>query len=330
MVEELSQDEIDALLSSLISKGDDDFELTEAEKIAAEGKPFEAKIREKKHAVFDFKKIEDTKLSSIKIALHSILTYWYSFFTLIVREKINLELIKIEKITSVESFDDDLVISATNFFDNSAFLIFDKQLALNLIGVLLGNKNKNLLDTDFHHFSHIEISLLKKVFQSLFRYFYLGLNLGYQETSHALYDLSAIKGFFQEIPDACVATFHLNTSIFSGKIKLLISLEDLLQISSNSLININKKESIIPISKEHADLIKEQIKETKVDISFHLAETNIPVKSIFNLKKGDIVKFSDTSVADPIKVLISNKSKFLAKKNYSNKKTYFKILSKID
>lgn len=334
MVEELSQDEIDALLSSLINREDDDLEPNEFEnsqsKHITSQEELISGIPAKNYTSINFKSVNETKLTSIKIVLNSVLNYWYSFFTLIIREKINLELINLEKTISISNLNNTYVVSLINSFDNPAFIFIDKPLALNLVSVLLGDKNNNISDAEGYNFSQIENSLLKKIFRDLSRYFCLGLNQHYQENASELYQISDIKKILKKNQTLILATFHLNTNRFSGRIKLLISLENLFDLINSKLPKINEKKSLLPISNENSNLIKEQMKETKVDISFHLAETNVPVKNILDLKKGDIVKFSDSFVTDPIKVLISNRPKFLAKKNYSNKKTYFKILSQLD
>ena len=81
---------------------------------------------------------------------------------------------------------------------------------------------------------------------------------------------------------------------------------------------------------ENLKIIKEKLQNIFVETSAELGSMQLPLSDILNLQKGDVVKFTDTKITDPVIFKIGNRKKFLCRPGISGSRMAVQLTGVMD
>ncbi len=335
MVEELSQDEIEALLSSLAIQEEFAEPVTEPEETTSL-ETLDQELQELPtskteipyYQKYDFNKPPKNTLNYLKTYFQPILNSWASFFTLLNRAKIELEIKEIKKVSNITNLlkEKNLQGASFNFENEKAFIALEKNLCYALITVLLGGKTSELTNFQQSNFTLIEKQLLKKIYQDLIKFFLKNWQIYTYEETLELVELIDTDKLWKNYSDLIVLEISFKGKDINSFITIILPYSKILSLKEKPLNH--SPEIFTPISEEHTKLIKETISKTLVEINLELGNTDIFLYNLLNLQKGDVIKLNQTW-NDPVTIIINKKPKFYAEKIITKNKISAKILNSI-
>ena len=80
----------------------------------------------------------------------------------------------------------------------------------------------------------------------------------------------------------------------------------------------------------HLKIIKEKLQNIFVETSAELGSMQLPLSDILNLQKGDVVKFTDTKITDPVIFKVGTRKKFLCRPGISGSRMAVQLTGVMD
>ena len=328
MAEFLSQDEIDALLD--IADEDGDFEELEDNSASA--------TKEKSYAIYDFKKPNRISADQMKAfnALHDkMLRSTISEVSAMLRKIVDIKLYSIEQMTYGEFILSIPQITSLNILsikplDGRIVMECNPGISHKIIAHLLGNGDSALSDSTEKELTEIEMQV--------FDHFY---KLIVEHLKKAWDDVSSIN-FKIESRDTNANAIQI---ISDHEIVLLVVFEITIDDESGFLsicYPISYIESLLNIIVEkifaeakHKKVSKKKdinalISGARMKIDAVLAETELTVQQLLNLREDDVILFSKNATSSSAKLYINNKEKWSAIAGSSNNRKAVQIKSNID
>lgn len=319
MAEVLSQGEIDALLKAL-STGEVD-----AQEIKEESS-------EKKVKKYDFRnpqKIAKDQLRTLDIIHENFGRLLQTFLSGYLRAPVKISVLTVDQYAYSEfsnAISNPAFLTIVNFEPLSGQIVIDisTNIAFIIIDRLLGGDGEKV--DEIRSFTEIELTLLEKIMKKV-----IGLISQAWDNvillNPTLEKIETNSQFAQIIsPSETVALITLNIAIgnVEGMINLCIPhivIEPILnQLSTKLWFSTTKRDSI----EGDKELIERRIKNAYVALKAILGSTNITVKDLIDLQKGDVIKL-DNKIDDGVKINVGKSLKFYGTHGINNNKVAVKI-----
>ncbi|MDP7423508.1 MAG: flagellar motor switch protein FliM [bacterium] len=320
MVEILSQDEIDALLSA-IETGD-----LKTDEIKEETKHRKIKIYDFKRPD-KFSKDQVRSLTNIHETFSRLATNYLSSQ---MRSIINIDVVSVDQITYEEfirSINNPTVLAIFNLggdLEATAVLEINLGLCLTVIDRLFGGLGKTL--EKIRPLTEIEETVMKRIVSRL-----LGLlKEAWTQVVNLSPSLEIIESnpqFIQIVPPndmVLLVTFEVKIAEAEGIMNLCIpyiGVEPIVSKLSASYWWSSGKKSRKP---GELDVIKDQIKLTETKFVVELGDSQATVEEVLNLTVGDVITLK-TRINDQLKVHVGGRYKFLARPGKLGKRLAVKI-----
>lgn len=81
---------------------------------------------------------------------------------------------------------------------------------------------------------------------------------------------------------------------------------------------------------ENLKIIKEKLQNIYVETSAELGSMQLPLSDILNIQKGDVVKFTDTKITDPVIFKVGTRRKFLCRPGISGSRMAVQLTGVMD
>lgn len=321
MAKFLTQEEIDALLSTVGTPGAD---------TDAAG----ARINQRAAAVYDFKhpnRISKDQVRTLENIHDNFAGHLGSALSGILRAVVDVDLISVDQITYSEFFMSLASPSCTYTFsmkplEGLCVADISPALAFGFVDRMFGGRGKSM-ETD-RELTGIELSVVDKIVARAWRELAAAWNRVI-EVEIATAGFETTPQFIQIVPPGetvIVTTLQLKVLETSGIVKLCypyITLEPII----TKLLGQNWTDSS-RISSNEADrsAIRESLQEVETDAAAILAETKITVRDFMNINVGDVLVTGTLSV-EPSRVLVAGIGKFLARPGLRGKHRAIEIMS---
>jgi len=328
MAEFLSQDEIDALLDI----ADEDGGL---EEIATEDSHA---AKDKSYAIYDFKKPNRISAEQMKAfsALHDkMLRTTISELSAMLRKIVDVKLYSIEQMTYGEFILSIPQITSLNTLsikplEGRIVMECNPAISHKIIAHLLGNGESSLNDSTEKELTEIELQVFNHFYQLIMK------NL-----KHAWDDVSTLNlktesmdtnaNAIQIISDheiVLLVVFEITIDDESGFLSICYPISYIEQLLELIVEKVFAEAKNRKVSKKRD--INALISGAQMKIDVMLAETEMHIKDILELKKDDVVVFSKNATSASTKVYINNKEKWSGTAGSSNNRKAVQIQSNID
>ena len=328
MAEFLSQDEIDALLDI----ADDDGGLDEIEVEA------NSDIKDKSYAIYDFKKPNRISADQMKAfnALHDkMLRTTISDVSAMLRKIVDIKLYSIEQMTYGEFILSIPQITSLNTLslkplDGRIVIECNPGISHKIIAHLLGNGDSALTDSTEKELTEIEL----QVFDHFYKLIVDHLKEAWNDVSTINFKIETRDtnaNAIQIISDheiVLLVVFEITIDEESGFLSLcypISYIEPLLDIIVEKVFAEAKNKKV---SKKKD--INALISGARMNIDAMLAETELSIKQLLNLKEGDIISFNKNATSASTKLYINNKEKWLGIAGTQNNRKAVQIKANID
>jgi flagellar motor switch protein FliM len=317
----LSQDEIDALLST-VSSGDD----VESDKEA------DADNHMRSIVVYDFKhpnRVSKDQLRTLENMHDNFAGHIGSVLSNIHRAMLDVDLVSVDQITYSE-FIMSLVSPSCTFtftaepLDGACIVDFNPTLTYAFIERMFGGVGK-VLDTG-RELTGIERSLMSRIVQVIFK----ELEDAWAHICPIQIEQKSLETnpqFVQIVPPGeTVIVISLQLKLFqsTGLITICypyIALENIIgKLSAQNWIDATKRKSI----KVDEDVNRGNLLGLEVPLQAILAETQVKIKDFLNMKIGDVIT-TDARINKEMNVFIRNRKKFLGRPGLVGNKKGFTI-----
>lgn len=320
MSEVLSQSEIDALLNAL-STGEVDVE--EIQEID----------NSKKTRKYDFRnpqKISKEQLKTLEIIHENFGRYMQTFLTGYLRTPVKIELLTVDQFAYIEysnALPNPTFLSIIDFKPLNGQILFD--ISPNIIYIMIDRLlgGDGLDRQEIRSFTEIELSLLKRIMRKIVVDLKEAWN-NVVELTPLLDKIETNPQFAQIVPpNETIALITMNIKIGSleGLINICIPyilLEPILdKLNTRYWFTTSSKQG----SEDEKKVIRNRILQTVVPIVAELGSTCIPVRDIFNLHTGDVVKL-DNSENKLVSIKVGSNIKFKGEIGVVNKKMAVRII----
>jgi len=328
MAEFLSQDEIDALLDIAEEDGDlGDFK--ESDKTAA---------KDKSYSIYDFKKPNRISVDQMKAfnALHDkMLRSTISDVSAMLRKIVDIKLYSIEQMTYGEFILSIPQITSLNTLsikplEGRIVIECNPAISHKIIAHLLGNGDSTLSDNTEKELTEIEL----QVFDHFYKLIVSHLKKGWDDVSSINFKIETRDtnaNAIQIISDheiVLLVVFEITIDEESGFLSIcypITYIESLLNIIVEKVFAEAKNKKV---SKKKD--INALISGARMKIEAMLAETELSVKDILELKEDDVILFNKNATSSSAKVYINRKEKWSALAGGSNNRKAIQITSNID
>jgi len=328
MAEFLSQDEIDALLDI----ADEDGTL---EEIPDDVGP---STRDKSYAIYDFKKPNRISADQMKAfnALHDkMLRTTISDLSAMLRKIVDVKLYSIEQMTYGEFILSIPQITSLNTLsikplDGRIVMECNPAISHKIIAHLLGNGDSTLTDSTEKELTEIEM----EVFDHFYKLIVKHLKIAWEDVATINFKTESMDtnaNAIQIISDheiVLLVVFEITIDDESGFLSIcypISYIESLLDVIVEKVFAEAKNKKV---SKQRD--INALMSGAKMKIEAILAETEVHIKDLLNLKEGDVIAFSKNATSASSKVYINNKEKWSALAGSSSNRKAIQIKSNID
>lgn len=330
MAEVLSQQQIDDLLGSLQS-GSVDFQ-------DIEEKTSGPKIKD-----YDFLSPKKFTREQIRL-LQNIFESFARLFSLhmsgLLRMNCQAEVLQVEE-EEYKEFGNalsDSVLMGVIGLHNAEHGIEDKQILLEmsrpisfsiLDRLLGGNGSGYQIDRDY---TEIELSLLDYLFRQITPLL-KDAWANYVDVDHTMDGIETnpqLVQFIQPEESAAIVVIEVTLNDLKGNVNVCLpasSLEEIFKIFDSKYVKVNRK-SDPKQEKRRKEQIMNSLKDTPLTISALLGDTEITLKDLLNLQKGDIIPLNSPVSEDSI-VLQVEKKKWFRGKIGEKKKNYAVKIGKV-
>ncbi len=312
----LSQDEIDALLSSV-----------------SKGKSYETIEREQRKSVsvYDFKhpdRISKEQIRTMRTIHENFARLFATFLSTNLRALVDVNVISIDQVTYSEytmslSMPSSLYLLRMSDLEGKAVVEISPQFLLFCVDRLLGGTGET--EVEIREITLIEQNIVQRIINNLIS----TLN----EVWSQIYPLNAAYDSFETDPQFVqIARSSETIAIIFFEIKVrgavypmnigfpYFLLEPILQKMSTQTFFVNVKK----VAEEERKFLEERIQSSKIDFQTIFAETTLSVREFLSLKAGDIIQL-EKPLDDEMLIKVAGRLKFFGVPGRSGRKMAIKI-----
>ena len=328
MAEFLSQDEIDALLDI----ADEDGGL---EEIPEDSVPTS---KDKSYAIYDFKKPNRISADQMKAfnALHDkMLRATITDLSAMLRKIVDVKLYSIEQMTYGEFILSIPQITSLNTLsirplEGRIVMECNPAISHKIIAHLLGNGDSTLTDSTEKELTEIELEVFNHFYQLITKH----LKKAWEDVATINFKTESMDtnaNAIQIISDheiVLLVVFEITIDDESGFLSIcypISYIESLLNVIVEKIFAEAKNRKV---SKQKD--INALMSGSKMKIDAMLAETELSIKDLLNLKENDVIVFSKNASSSSSKIYINNKEKWSAVSGSSHNRKAIQIQSNID
>ena len=327
MAEFLSQDEIDALLD--IAEQGEDIEASAEEPIVA---------KEKNYSIYDFKKPNRITNEQFKAfsALHDkMLRDLITDLSAMLRKIVDIKLYSIEQMTYGEFILSIPQLTSLNTLsikplDGRIVIECNPGISHKIIAELLGsgavaasdNLDRELTEIEVEIFDHFYKMLVSHMYRSWDEVSTLNFKIESRDTN-----ANAIQ-IISDHEIVLLVVLEITIDEESGFLSIcypISYIEPLLDKIVERLFAEGKNKKV-----SRKKDITTLISGSKMKVEAIMAETELNILDILNLKNGDVVLFNKNATSTSAKIYINNKEKFLGLCGISNNRKAIQIQSNLD
>ncbi|MBP5747630.1 MAG: flagellar motor switch protein FliM [Treponema sp.] len=81
---------------------------------------------------------------------------------------------------------------------------------------------------------------------------------------------------------------------------------------------------------QYLGTLKEKLADVEMQLVAEVASMNVPIRDVLNLRMGDVVRFNNTKINDPLTLSVGNKKKVYCQAGTIGKKVAVQVISKIN
>ena len=316
----LSQDEIDALLSSV-----------------SKGKSYDTIEREPRRSVtvYDFKhpdRISKEQIRTMRTIHENFARLFATFLSTNLRALVDVNVISIDQVTYSEytmslSMPSSLYLLKMPDLEGKAVVEISPQFLLFVVDRLLGGTGET--EIEIREITLIEQNIVQRIINNLIN----TLN----EVWNQIYPLDAQFDSFETDPQFVqIARSSETIAIIFFEIKVrgavypmnigfpYFVLEPILQKLSSQTFFVNVKK----VADQERDLLEDRIRSSRINFNAIFSQTNLSVRDFLSLRAGDVVQL-EKELDDELKVKIGNKVKFFGVPGRVGRKLAVRITRKI-
>ncbi|MCB2198247.1 flagellar motor switch protein FliM [bacterium] len=316
----LSQDEIDALLSSV-----------------SKGKSYDTIEREPRRSVtvYDFKhpdRISKEQIRTMRTIHENFARLFATFLSTNLRALVDVNVISIDQVTYSEytmslSMPSSLYLLKMPDLEGKAVVEISPQFLLFVVDRLLGGTGET--EIEIREITLIEQNIVQRIINNLIN----TLN----EVWNQIYPLDAQFDSFETDPQFVqIARSSETIAIIFFEIKVrgavypmnigfpYFVLEPILQKLSSQTFFVNVKK----VAEQERNLLEDRIRSSKVNFNAIFAQSNLTVRDFLTLKNGDVIQL-DKELDDELKVKVGNKIKFFGVPGRIGRKMAVRVTRKI-
>ncbi len=322
MAEVLSQQEIDQLLSNM-KTGTEETEIGQSEK---EIVPFDFRLPNR---------ISKIQLRTIKGIHENFAEGLSSFLMSKLQTIININVISVDQIYYSEyvlsvSNPAALFIFQIKNTDIRGILEFSSDLALTLVDRLLGGTGENTKQ------SKVITLIEQKVLSGIVERILKELTKAWRVIDEFDFDIDRFEPDidFAQITSQSESVLLITFEIFIGENSYLMNVafatyafdSVLSKLSSQNLSTIRPIKYIGTTARE---IVQNQLKGTKLNVSVEFGKTKLTIDQIQYLKKDDIILL-EKKIGEPVKIKVEGKEFYFGYPGVANKKKAIKIYERIE
>ncbi len=320
MAKILSQDEIDALLSSV-----------------SKGKSYDSIEREPRKSVtlYDFKhpdRISKEQIRTMRTIHENFARLFATFLSTNLRALVDVNVISIDQVTYSEytmslSMPSSLYLLKLPELDGKAVVEISPQFLLFVVDRLLGGTGET--EIEIREITLIEQNIVQRIINNLIT----TLN----EVWSQIYPLNSVFDSFETDPQFVqIARSSETIAIIFFEVKVrgavypmnigfpYFILEPILQKLSTQTFFVNVKR----VGEEERKLIEDRLESSTIDVSAIFSETAISVREFLSLKDGDIVQL-DKDLDEEMKVRVGDQIKMFGVPGKKGRKMAVQVTRKI-
>ena len=328
MTEVLSQSEIDALLSA-ISSGEslDNIDTKRVE------------VEHRKIKIYDFKrpdKFSKDQIRTLQMMHENFARVTTTSLSAQLRTLVGIHVASVDQLTYEEfirsvSNPSTLAIVSMDPLKGSSILEIDPSITFTIIDRLFGgpgespkNLNRELTDIELSVMEGIIVRILGNLREAWSQVIDLRPRLGSIETNPQFAQMVS--------PNDMVVLITLETKVadVEGMMNFCIpyiTIEPILSKFSAQYWYASIRRGS---TSENLKIIKEKLQNIFVETSAELGSMQLPLSDILNLQKGDVVKFTDTKITDPVIFKRGNRKKFLCRPGISGSRMAVQLTGVMD
>lgn len=328
MTEVLSQSEIDALLSA-ISSGEslDNIDTKRVE------------VEHRKIKIYDFKrpdKFSKDQIRTLQMMHENFARVTTTSLSAQLRTLVGIHVASVDQLTYEEfirsvSNPSTLAIVSMDPLKGSSILEIDPSITFTIIDRLFGgpgespkNLNRELTDIELSVMEGIIVRILGNLREAWSQVIDLRPRLGSIETNPQFAQMVS--------PNDMVVLITLETKVsdVEGMMNFCIpyiTIEPILSKFSAQYWYASIRRGS---TSENLKIIKEKLQNINIETSAELGEIQLPMSDILSLQKGDVVKFTDTKITDPVIFKIGNRRKFLCRPGISGSRMAVQLTGLIE
>jgi len=325
----LSQDEIDALLSSVGSE----------EKVAEKkdkkqddkGKGFKGKtIRSYDFSSPDkFSKEQIRTLQMIHDGLTRLLNASFSAFlrSVVTTNLVSVTELSYEEFVRALSNPTVMCIFSLTPLEGSALMEINPNLIFAMFDRLLGGKGET--PTDIRELTDIEQSVVEGIFQRVLSNF-KDAWATIMQLKPRLETLETNPGFSQIVaPNDRVASlvFDVKMGDIQGVINLCIPHIIIEPVAQKLSAQLWFSGSYKGSTEETKHLVKKRLESAKIPLSIELGNTDLTLRELLNLNVGNVIRL-DNPIDEPLRLKVGKKTKFLVKPGVKRGKVSVRIIKR--
>ena len=328
MTEVLSQSEIDALLSA-ISSGEvlDNIDTKRVE------------VEHRKIKIYDFKrpdKFSKDQIRTLQMMHENFARVTTTSLSAQLRTLVGIHVASVDQLTYEEfirsvSNPSTLAIVSMDPLKGSSILEIDPSITFTIIDRLFGgagespkNLNRELTDIELSVMEGIIVRILGNLREAWSQVIDLRPRLGSIETNPQFAQMVS--------PNDMVVLITLETKVadVEGMMNFCIpyiTIEPILSKFSAQYWYASVRRGS---TSENLKIIKEKLQNIYVETSAELGSMQLPLSDILNLQKGDVVKFTETKITDPVIFKIGTRKKFLCRPDISGSRMAVQLTGVMD
>jgi len=327
MAEFLSQDEIDALLD--IAEDGEDLDAVEEESAAL--------AKEKSYTIYDFKKPNRISSDQMKAfnALHDkMLRTTITDLSAMLRKIVDIKIYSIEQMTYGEFILSIPQITSLNTLsikplEGRIVVECNPGITHKIIAELLGNGGSVLSNAE-RELTEIEINIFDHFYQLIVDH----MKIAWEEVSTVNFKIETKEtnaNAIQIISDheiILLVVLEITIEDTSGFLSICYPISYIEPLLNKIVEKIFAEGRNKKISKQKD--INTLISGARMKIESMMAETELTIQQLLELKEGDTIVFSKNATSASTKVYINNKEKFTAISGMSNNRKAVQIQTNID
>ena len=325
MNEVLSQDEIDQLLTA-ISSGD-----IETEEVAQQAD-------QRKIKIYDFKRPD--KFSKEQIRTVSIMHETFARLTTTslsanLRSLVHVHVASVDQLTYEEfirSIPNPTTLAVINMdpLKGSAVLEIDPSVTFSIIDRLFGGKGegtkvtRDLSDIEQSVMEGIIVRILGNMREAWSQVIDLRPRLGQIETN---------PQFAQIVPPTemvVLVTLETKVGEVEGMMNFCIPYLTIEPIISKLSAQYWYSSVRRGTTTENLNILRERLSSIEVTVAAEIGKMDLMVRDVLALKRGDVIRLSNTRIGDPMVLKVGNKAKFLCRPGVVGNKMAVQITEKLE